>query len=153
MSVPVNQLESPYVLDGRVHVTHYTYACVAISCLCGFLSAVFLPGYFAVIGIIVPPLIHGVLIAAIWQRWIHMLQTGLALFAITYICGLISVIVCLAIELGQSKRGSWKLDMLHASALFGLWNNILLFAMYGLHKVIKVYKQDYSVFQNDEFTP
>ncbi|KAI6170276.1 hypothetical protein M3Y98_01222900 [Aphelenchoides besseyi] len=78
-SVPVNQLESSYVLDGRVHVTHYTYACVAISCLCGFLSAVFLPGYFAIIGIIVPPLIHGVLIAAVWQRWIHVLQTGLAL--------------------------------------------------------------------------
>ncbi|KAI6238553.1 hypothetical protein M3Y99_00679000 [Aphelenchoides fujianensis] len=153
MSVPtpVNMNPPPeeYILDSRIHVSYYTYACLIVSCIVGLLSPVFIPGYFMAIGIIFPPLFHGILIAGVMKRWLLVLQVGLVLMIIMWFTGLLSIVAALSLELGQPHRGSWKLYILHTAALSGLETNVLLLAGYGLYRMIKLIKNDYSQFSND----
>ncbi|KAI6221477.1 hypothetical protein M3Y99_01541800 [Aphelenchoides fujianensis] len=148
---PVNMNPPPeeYILDSRIHVSYYTYACLIVSCIVGLLSPVFIPGYFMAIGIVFPPLFHGILIAGVMKRWLLVLQVGLVLMIIMWFTGLLSIVAALSLELGQPHRGSWKLYILHAAALSGLETNVLLLAGYGLYRMIKLIKNDYSQFSND----
>lgn len=63
--------------------------------------------------------------------------------------GLFSIIIFLIMEVAESRRGSYKLYILHAASLSGLWTNALLVLMYGLNKLIKVSRNNYNTFVNE----
>jgi hypothetical protein len=127
------------------------------------ISIAFLPGYFKLIGVIVPPLIHAILAFAVHHQHRIALYASFGLIvrfyknvhfysifkATVYVMGLFSIIIFLMMEVVQSRRGSYKLYILHAASLSGIWSNVLLVLMYGLNKLIKVSQNNYSNFVNE----
>ncbi|KAI6184965.1 hypothetical protein M3Y97_00653500 [Aphelenchoides bicaudatus] len=105
-------LESEYVLYGNLHVSHWCFANLALSCACALISVAFLPGYFKAIGVIIPILLHGMLALAVHKRHLIGLYASFGLIVTLYIMGLLSMLICIGIEVVQNPP--WQLQIVHS---------------------------------------